>query len=257
MRPGPGPVRSALLLLALVLAGCSTPPPPAPAGPLLRYAGDACDEVAVLVPVDAAVLNQSLPAGLEAVVREGRGLVGVALNRCAFRAAEAQDTAWEAFAWASVKPPAAWRLAGAATHFHELVHWREAGPSLEALRTALPAAAPAVFEGLGQGLGQDAPFAATVRPGPEGTLRINGTAAAIAQTGQFPPGPCCRIFAPGAAGLVAVDFTSSPQPQGTARCTVRTDLPLLVGLLGAEGSGDCVHNAGYNFTAEVRALPPR
>lgn len=248
-------MRASLLGLLVLLAGCVAPP----AAPLLVFRGGGCTEVGLVLPGDAAVAGSLLRPGFRArdareaepALPADRSLVVVALNHCAFDA-EPGARSLEAFVWVAVEPPVHLVLRADASHMFEVGHWRPPGPGLEALRRALPDVQEATFEGLGAGFTPGQLFNATVRAS-GGRLELEGQAAEPTQLARWPEGVCCRTFAPGREGLVRIDYASTDQPYGEARCAVRTTLPPLVALLGAAGAeGRCVHNAGYDFTAEVR-----
>lgn len=202
----------------------------------------------MLLGLDRATAEAVLPKGFQAM--DGPGAAVVALNRCTFRVRESVSLEPEVFVWLAVTPPATERLLNG-THAWEAFHWRPAGPTLQAMGEALPRIEAARFEGFDEALSGD--FAVTMWTGGEHRLRVSGMAAAMTSTVDHPEGaPCCRTFAQGAQGLVRVDYTSSDQPFGEARCTVETDIPGLVALLGAaRAEGPCVHHPGYSFRATI------
>lgn len=251
MRPAPAPAAAlALAVLALVLAGCTDPD-----APLLRFEGRGCTEVGLLLPGNMTKVRAALPEGLEASRdAQGRAVVAVAFNHCLFRTGTAEQAAWEAFVWLAVGPAPDLVLRPGGPHAFDALHWREAGAMLQASTKALPRTESAAFEGPARFAAGEA-FDVAARPSTGGVLRMRGTAAAPTGSQDHPEGPCCRTFATGPEGLVRTDYTSTDQPQGAATCTLQTDLLPLVGLLGAaQAEGPCVHNAGYDFTAEVRRV---
>lgn len=244
-----------LVFLALLLAGCGAPPPSG-ASPLLVFSGRGCTEVGVLVPVDIERVRELEPLGLNASSDgRGNGVVAVAFNHCTFRIADGpEQAAWEAFVWLAVGPSRGLELVRGGPHAFEAHHWREAGAALDGARGALPNLTAATFTGPAA-FAPGAAFDLTARPASGGMLRMNGTAAAPTTTVDHPETACCRTFVWGSGALLRVDYTSTDQPQGTAQCTVQTDLPALTRLLGGpEAQGTCAHNAGYDFTAEVRPV---
>lgn len=250
-------MRARLLGLLVLLAGCTGP---SPAAPLLVFKGGGCTEVGLLLPGDLGAARALVPEALrpreardvDPGLPPDRSLAVVAFNHCTFDAEPAARTP-EAFVWVAVEPPARLLLRNNASHMFEALHWRPPGAGLDALRRALPAVEEAAIEGLAGGFQRGASFNASVRTG-AGDLAMEGQAAEPTQVARWPEGLCCRTFAPGREGLVRIDYASTDQPQGEARCALRTSIASLVALLGAaEGEGRCVHNAGYDFTAEVRA----